>query len=85
MTDQPTCRLCGEPMPKGEESFVYHGYSGPCPKPALVPCKRTMFGHRCRESGDHGTHEIQFAADSGRQIVVTWREASATEADKEAT
>lgn len=27
------CKLCGEPMPKGEEVFLYHGYSGPCPKP----------------------------------------------------
>ena len=29
------CQLCGEPMPEGEEMFNYHGYSGPCPKPAL--------------------------------------------------
>lgn len=29
------CELCGEPMPEGEEMFVYHGYSGPCPKPPL--------------------------------------------------
>jgi hypothetical protein len=29
------CTLCGEPMPKGEEMFQYHGYSGPCPKPPL--------------------------------------------------
>jgi len=31
----PTCKLCGEPMPEGEEVFFYHGYSGPCPKPPL--------------------------------------------------
>ena len=36
MSDKPsTCRLCGEPMPPGEEMFKYHGYSGPCPKPPL--------------------------------------------------
>lgn len=29
------CELCGEPMPKGEEMFKYHGYSGPCPAPPL--------------------------------------------------
>jgi hypothetical protein len=29
------CGLCGEPMPKGEEMFNYHGYSGNCPKPPL--------------------------------------------------
>lgn len=34
MTEQPKCELCGEPMPKGEEVFRYHGYSGPCPTPA---------------------------------------------------
>lgn len=31
---RPTCALCGEPMPQGEEMFKYHGYSGPCPAPA---------------------------------------------------
>jgi len=30
-TKTPTCGLCGFPMPKGEEMFQYHGYSGPCP------------------------------------------------------
>lgn len=30
------CELCGEPMPKGEEMFKFHGYSGPCPKPPLA-------------------------------------------------
>jgi hypothetical protein len=33
MTDVALCQLCGEPMPKGEEMFNYHGSSGPCPKP----------------------------------------------------
>ena len=32
MADTPKCELCGELMPAGEESFKYHGYSGPCPK-----------------------------------------------------
>lgn len=35
MTDHK-CELCGEPMPAGEESFRYHGFSGPCPKPPLT-------------------------------------------------
>lgn len=30
------CALCGEPMPEGEEMFKYHGFSGPCPKPARL-------------------------------------------------
>lgn len=29
------CVICGEPMPKGEETFKFHGYSGDCPKPPL--------------------------------------------------
>ncbi|WP_374312472.1 DUF2829 domain-containing protein [Dongia sp.] len=32
----PTCNICGEPMPPGEEVFKFHGYSGPCPKPPLA-------------------------------------------------
>lgn len=24
------CAACGKPMPKGEEMFKFHGYSGPC-------------------------------------------------------
>ena len=28
---QPLCELCGNPMPKGEEMFKFHGYSGDCP------------------------------------------------------
>lgn len=33
---QPVCQLCGEPMPLGEEMFMYHGYSCECPKPPLA-------------------------------------------------
>lgn len=35
MSEEATCGICGEPMPEGEEMFKYHGYSGPCPAPAL--------------------------------------------------
>ena len=35
MTEKAICELCGDPMPKGEEMFNYHGYSGDCPKPPL--------------------------------------------------
>lgn len=31
-TDIFHCQLCGEPMPPGEEMFLYHGNSGPCPE-----------------------------------------------------
>ncbi|MCU1301753.1 MAG: hypothetical protein JWQ87_2037 [Candidatus Sulfotelmatobacter sp.] len=33
--ERAKCRLCGEPMPEGEEMFKFHGYSGNCPKPPL--------------------------------------------------
>lgn len=33
------CKVCGEPMPEGEEMFFYHGYSGPCPKPPINQTK----------------------------------------------
>ena len=32
---QKLCRICGEPMPEGEQMFNFHGYSGDCPKPPL--------------------------------------------------
>lgn len=35
MTDRPKCTVCGETMPEGEEMFMFHGYSGPCPKAPL--------------------------------------------------
>lgn len=40
----PNCEICGEPMPPGEEMFMYHGASGDCPKPPLpdVPVKPTQ-------------------------------------------
>lgn len=37
--ERPTCGMCGEPMPPGEEMFMYHGHSGPCPKPVLETAK----------------------------------------------
>jgi len=59
------CELCGAPMPPGEETFKYHGYSGPCPKPPLpketspledsVKAVRTWQRHYLlREYGDNG-------------------------------
>lgn len=32
MSNTPLCGLCNQPMPKGEEMFQYHGYSGACPE-----------------------------------------------------
>lgn len=36
LVDNPACELCGDPMPKGEEMFKYHGYSGPCTSEPLA-------------------------------------------------
>lgn len=30
------CNICGEDMPENEQMFMFHGYSGPCPKPPLL-------------------------------------------------
>lgn len=47
------CKLCGEPMPEGEEMFFYHGYSGPCPKPPLPqPKLEYMAEYLHRQDGD---------------------------------
>jgi hypothetical protein len=45
------CELCGEPMPKGEEMFKFHGYSGPCPKPPkpAEPTALDAAEHRIRD------------------------------------
>lgn len=40
--EQPICELCGDPMPKGEEMFKFHGYSGPCPKPPIPRGEDTL-------------------------------------------
>ncbi len=36
-TPAGVCSLCGKPMPEGEEMFMFHGYSGPCPTPVETP------------------------------------------------
>ena len=56
--DAPVCGLCGEPMPKGEEMFQYHGFSGPCPQPPTpAPCPEQRLG----------THQWMFGKDGSEQ------------------
>ena len=46
---QPLCKLCGEPMPEGEEMFKYHGFSGPCPKPPKPDTSRDTLKNKVAE------------------------------------
>jgi hypothetical protein len=73
-TEKPTCELCGEPMPPGEEMFKFHGYSGPCPKPirdthptpppaALAPEQAELLAEIDRQ---HGEELDRFFADTFR-------------------
>ncbi len=42
MEELGKCNVCGEPMPEGEEMFMFHGYSGECPKPPLKQKKECI-------------------------------------------
>lgn len=46
------CNLCGNPMPKGEETFKYHGYSSSCPR----VCECGDYEHQHRDG--HGKCKI---------------------------
>lgn len=46
MSEKHLCRLCGEPMPEGEEMFKYHGYSCNCPKPPLEKSMQIANGNQ---------------------------------------
>ena len=79
------CKLCGEPMPEGEEMFEYHGYSGNCPKPPMTTPKTKQMEERLNEYwNEHdGTHfykdelkdfitfEINLSLSSQRERIVT--------------
>ncbi len=60
MNNQPTCSLCGEPMPAGEEMFKFHGYSGPCPKPPLPspPTLETLVRNLQAHAKEHGWQDV---------------------------
>lgn len=57
MSEKAVCQLCGEPMPKGEEMFNFHGYSGPCHKPPLQPTTNCHFcGKQYTPDQNHPEH-----------------------------
>lgn len=71
MAEIPVCALCGEPMPPGEEMFMYHGYSGPCPvrmksASVLAPSEAEGSG-RAPSEGSAG--EAELLADGPREAV----------------
>lgn len=70
-TKQPTCEICGEPMPPGEEMFKFHGYSGPCPKPAMPQPKTRKSGEWIPVGESLPTHNYSVLAyiTKGRLIL----------------
>jgi hypothetical protein len=64
--ERANCELCGEPMPKGEEMFKYHGFSGPCPKPALpsVPIEEAI----CRVMSDFRYRRMKYKVEHPETI-----------------
>ena len=47
------CELCNQPMPKGEEMFNYHGFSGPCPKSVAA---QAPYCNECETFHPEGVH-----------------------------
>lgn len=47
---ESNCNVCGEPMPEGETMFMFHGYSGDCPKP---PMKQQFWKQNMHRMIDH--------------------------------
>jgi len=64
--EEAICKLCGHPMPKGEEMFHYHGYSGPCPEPTLKekPMDKLAGNQNVRKTAGPGNG--QFAKETER-------------------
>ena len=58
MDEEVECELCGAPMPAGEEMFRYHGHSGPCPRPPMVP--QTTLRDNTLKCGICGHSEQEF-------------------------
>ncbi len=74
--NQSKCKLCGNPMPEGEEMFHYHGYSSPCP-PKVGESRRDQLAKKYAEgTGDHydrmsHKHAFQAGWDANSSEVLT--------------
>ncbi len=73
---QPTCEICGEPMPPGEEMFKVHGFSGDCPNPPL-PKPKLVAGEHIEQffAYEHLPQHLQEVSkpfgDLARSIIAT--------------
>ena len=77
-----TCRVCGEPMPPGEEVFYYHGYSGPCPKPPLP--KQYSYDEECEVLARHFLSDLS-REDLSRDLAQTIQDKVEEWIDREIT
>ncbi len=68
----PNCEICGEPMPKGEEMFKLHGYSGPCPRPPLQrETKEAVVEYLHRQDGDEYVLQIKANGELWQELRFT--------------
>lgn len=76
-TEIALCKLCGEPMPDGEQMFNYHGYSGLCPLPPQE--NRQLFLEYFKVDQRGATFLIEVRANGAAYSSMSFR--SATERD----
>lgn len=74
MSEIPTCAVCGEPMPPGEEMFKYHGYSGPCPKLPLPKEPAPRLGVGELDPAFRAYRDGEISEGRLREIVNLWRD-----------
>ncbi len=78
MSERAICRLCGEPMPPGEEMFNFHGYSGPCPKPPLPVPKKYVPDVKAAQ--EHLQRLFEACGDGSGKLDASWVMTVATKA-----
>jgi hypothetical protein len=83
------CEICGQPMPKGEEMFKYHGHSGTCPEQLSMRNIVLEIINECREYADNtdSDHNLKVGIDFVRRKIeaLHWKEATASQRAPQAT
>ncbi len=64
-SERVLCQLCGEPMPQGEEMFLYHGYSGGCKK--LPPSRSALPATRARKMAQTDITKLAEQAEAAKR------------------